>query len=99
MISEYKYGVIWMLERFILPMNALKCPLCKGGVFVGSEGLSVLRGWFRGAILMLPQGSTTQTQGFTNGCKAFISGTSILGLVGFLFSGFQVKSVSLLQTQ
>lgn len=60
-------------------MNALKFPIYKGGMFVDSEGLSVLRVWFRGAFLMLLPDSTTQTHGFTSGWKAFI-----LGLVGFL---------------
>lgn len=79
MISEYKYGIIGMLEHFIPPMNALKCLIYNGGVFVDSEGLSVLRDWFRDAFLMLPPDSTSQTHGFTSGWKAFI-----LGLVSFL---------------
>lgn len=78
-----------MLEHFIPPMNALKCLICKGGVFVDSEGLSVLRGWFRGAFLMLPPDSTTQTHGFTSGWKAFIIISNSLPASWGLWASFQ----------
>ena len=73
-----------MLEHLIPPMNALKCPLCKGGMFVESWGFFSVRDWFSGASLMLPRDGTTETQGYANGWKAFSSGTSILVLIGFL---------------
>lgn len=81
-------------------MNALKWPLCKGDVFVDSEGLSVLRGWFRGAFSMLPPDSTAQIYYFTDGWKAFIIiPNSLPASWGWWasFSGLQGKSVSLLQ--
>lgn len=72
------------VRAFNSTMNALKCPLCKGGVFVESKGFLSVRDWFSGAFLMLPRDGTMETQGYANGWKAFKSGSSILVLMGFL---------------
>lgn len=86
-----------MLEHLIPPMNVLKC---KEGVFLESLGFFFeVSNWFSGAFLMLPRDGTMEIQGYANGWKVFTNGTQHPDVDGLPFSGFQVKSVSLLLIQ